>query len=155
MVDAFTILPATGIGKLPFGSTREDTRRLFGEPTEVISGEETDGEIWIYEEMAAALSFAGEHDFRLVSCETFHRSAILAGERLIGSPAAEAEAALRALKIEEFETVRDEDGAITQIAIPHVGVNLWVEDGVVESIGWQVLLAEDEEPLWPEVLPLV
>jgi hypothetical protein len=154
MVDAFTILPATGIGQLPFGSTRDETRRVFGEPTEVISGEETDGEIWIYEEMAAALSFAGDHAFRLVSCESFHRAATLAGETLIGSAAAEAEASLRKLKIEEFETVRDEEGQTTQIAIPHVGVNLWVENGVVESIGWQVLLGEDEEPLWPEVLPL-
>jgi hypothetical protein len=142
-LDLSSINPGGGLGDLPFGASRENIRHILGEPTELITSEDSETEIWIYEELAVALSFAADVDFRFVSCETFSVSATLGGERLIGVNRAEAEAALKRVGVLELEWHEDEE--VSELWAADAALHVWFEDGKVESIGWSVLFDEDLE----------
>ncbi|MGA7616200.1 MAG: hypothetical protein WBX15_13580 [Thermoanaerobaculia bacterium] len=150
MIDSITIRPGLGVGDLPFGATREETRELFGEADEIlVSRSDDSSEIWIYESAALAVRFAAEEDFRFVSCETFSRRAHLNGERIVGLERSEAESALRRAGIEDAEWIEEEDGR-TELRAWEDSLNVWLENDAVESIGWSVLVGPDDEILWPE-----
>lgn len=151
MTDLGTIRPAVGVGDLRFGATRDEVRTIAGEPSEVLASEEDSGsEVWVYESAAVALSFAAEENLRLVSCETFSMKSTFNGESLVGLDRDAAEAALeRAGADEGAFLAEDEDEGSGQIAVPRLGLSLWFEGGAVESVGWGVLLDDDDKVLWP------
>lgn len=151
MADLSTIRPAVGVGDLRFGATRDEVRTIAGEPSEVLASEEDSGsELWVYEAAAVALSFAAEENLRLVSCETFSAKSTFNGESLVGLDRDAAEAALeRAGADEGAFLAEDDDEGSGQIAVPRLGLSLWFEGGAVESVGWGVLLDDDDKVLWP------
>lgn len=144
MAESFNILPGIGIGELLFGSTRDEARKALGDPTAVAESEDGEGEIWLFEKFATAISFAPFEELRFVSCETFHPRALIAGETFIGLPRAEVEAALARMQIDDFEVEGE------QIRIGTLALHFWLSDGAVESIGWGVLVTPEGEVLWPE-----
>jgi len=152
VADLSTIRPAIGIGDLRFGATRDEVRTIAGEPSEIVpSDEESGSELWVYENAAVALSFASEENLRLVSCETFSAKSTFNGEPLVGLDREAAEAALERAGADEglFLADDDEEDGSGQIAVPRLGLSLWFEGGAVESVGWGVLLDDDDKVLWP------
>jgi hypothetical protein len=152
MTDFITIKPGAGVGELRFGATRDEVRAIAGEPAEVLPSEEEAGsELWVYEEAAIALGFAAEVNLRFTSCETYNMKASFNGETLVGLDRASVEAALeRAGADEGLYMAEDDDENGAQIAVPRLGLSLWLEENVVESVGWGVLFDDDDNVMWPE-----
>lgn len=149
MADLFTIKPGVGAGNLRFGASRDEVRSIAGDPVEIIeSSEESGSELWIYETFAIAIGFGVDVNLRFVSCETYSMKAAFNGEVLIGLNREEAEAALERAGADDGAFVIDDDGE-ERIAIPRLGMSLWFEEHVVESVGWEVLSDDDGNPLWP------
>lgn len=151
MADLFTIHPGSGVGDLRFGMTRDEVRNAAGDPAEVVKSEEDpDSEMWVYESAAIALSFAAEEDMRFVSCETFSAKANWNGESFIGLDRDAAEAALERAGADDgmFEEDEEEEGD-GQLMVPRLDLSLWFVGGAVESIGWGVLIDEEDEVAWP------
>jgi hypothetical protein len=151
VTDLITIRPGVGVGDLRFGATRDEVRKIAGDPEEVLPSDEDAGsELWVYESDAIALSFAVEENLRFVSCETFSAKATFNGESLVGLDRDAAEAALERAGADEgaFLADDDEEGS-GEIAVPRLALSLWFEGGAVESVGWGVLFDDDDKVLWP------
>jgi hypothetical protein len=151
VTDLLTIRPGVGVGDVRFGATRDEVRAIAGEPAEIMPSEEATGsELWIYEEAAIALGFASEENLRFVSCETYSAKATFNGEALVGLDRESAEAALERAGADEgaFLAEDDEEGS-GQIAVPRLGISLWLAENAVESVGWGVLFDDDDNVLWP------
>ena len=79
----------TGLGDIKFGISREDLKKIAGEPTEIdtfnASGDEDEylTESWHYDEQEFSVSFDEEDNWRLTTISTSSENAIL-GEKLIG-----------------------------------------------------------------------
>ena len=141
------VRPLIGLDEVRFGMTRDDVERLLGEPEE--RAVECDGdeqtEAWYYWSRRLSAHFDAEVDWRLTTLDLGSPDAVLRGRRLVGATLDELRAALPEFALEwhgnEFEPIEIDD----------LAMNLWIEDGVLESIQWSVPLDADEEERWPSV----
>lgn len=149
---AWTMVPHVGVGSLRFGMTLEEVRAIVGDPAfeETIDWpEDTATREWTFEDPDLDLSFADEDAMRLVNITA--RQGLLRGVDVIGMPEEAAIAALHGAGsppvafAEEFATglrvLRCEDDDLL----------LFVEDGVVQSIGlFPEHDADRDEWIWPD-----
>ena len=152
------IIPGTGLGIIKFGMTRDQLKLILGNPDEVESDltdgiEDEDIETWHYDELDLSVQFSESTNFRLVSIATGAEYAELEGETIIGKDGDELSEHLEKIGIDDLleEEMKDESGEMIKIFVSDdMGLNFWMEEGVVSEIQWIPFLADDEESIeWP------
>lgn len=154
-----TLQPTRGLGNIKFGMTREDVKKLLGDPTEVdemaLSDDPEDqSEAWHYDELEISMSFDAEDDWRLITIAVSSDYYEWDGKPMVGL---KREALLNHLKEKEIEDVEIEAGAEMEmpenmeiVSVPDLFINFWLENGEVKEIQWSPLFTEDDEVEWPE-----
>lgn len=141
------VIPGIGIDELRFGMTRDVVRAIVGDPEErtvVDPGGGQQMEAWYYWSRGLSLHFDAEDDDRLGCIELDAEYAELNGRCLEGLTFEGLRSIFPELGLEwcgdEFEPV----------TVDHWSLNFWIEDGVLYSVQWGVLFADEETVIWPE-----
>ena len=144
-----------GLGEIKFGCSREELKRIAGEPTEIdtynASGEE-DGyltESWQYDEDEFSVSFDEEDNWRLTTIAVSSPEFKINSKKIIGLSMNKV---LQALENEnlgdnELEDLSDNHKLISFI---NTSLNLWFENNQLSEIQWGVLWNDEDTPAWPD-----
>ena len=146
----------TGLGDIKFGMTREELKKIAGEPTEIdtfnASGDEEGylTESWHYDEQEFSVSFDEEDNWRLTTISSSSENAIL-GDKLIGKSVDEVLSILEKMNLGDNELEDLSDETINQKLICFIAssLNLWFEDDLLSEIQWGVLWSDEDTPKWP------
>ncbi|WP_462317874.1 hypothetical protein [Marinilabilia sp.] len=148
-----------GLDNLIFGMTRDDFKKIMGEPDEVeaIENEEMPDELseaWHYDEVELSASFDKLEEWRLTSLAVSSKDYSFEGVDLIGLSQQEVLDQLDIMGLGDIsiEEVSDDEENSQQIAtLLDVSLNLWFDNGVLSEIQWGPYWDEDEEDfIWPE-----
>ncbi len=148
------ILPGIGIGAVKFGYSREQVKRLLGEPDDIEMEEEghfrkEKTEVWHYDERELSLSFSASDSWRLGNLSVTSEHYLLHGKTLIRLNRLEAIRALESMGMDDL-TYENVDPEQDMIASDTSGVILWLDAGIVSEIQWSPLLVDDYTIKWPE-----
>jgi hypothetical protein len=88
------IKPGAGLGAILFGMSREQVRKLMGEPDEIESNSHDDDEddvteSWHYDDIEVSISFEKIEDWKLCTIAVSDSDAVLNGKKPIGMSADE------------------------------------------------------------------
>ncbi|WP_068472374.1 hypothetical protein [Saccharicrinis aurantiacus] len=152
------ILIGKGIGEIRFGMSREEVKKILGEPDEVdqfASSEEADDntEAYHYDELELSVSFDEIDDWKLGSIAISNEDVEFEGMKLIGVSDNELEAKLSTIDMGEAEredVSSPESPDHEVLSFPQASINFWIENGQLSEIQYGPLWDEDaEEPVWP------
>lgn len=147
-----------GLGDLQFGMSREDFKKIMGEPdeVEVIENEEMpedQSEAWHYDEVELSASFDKMEDWRLTSLAVSSDDYTFEGIDLIGLSQQEVMNQIEMMDLGDIslEELSEEEENSQQIAtLLDVSLNLWFDNGILSEIQWGPYWDDDEEELiWP------
>lgn len=147
-----------GLGQLKFGMSRDEVKKLLGEPDEIESysyAEEDQDltESWHYDELELSLGFDGEEDWKLTTISVTSDFYELKNKRLMGLSKEDLLTALSELDfadldIDDWES--DDNTEQTLISSDSFGMGFWVEDGFLIEIQWNPLFSDEDTIVWPE-----
>jgi hypothetical protein len=150
------ILPGRGLGKLVFGTSREEVIKLLGEPSEKesyslsdIGDDET--EAWHYDELDLSLSFDEENDWKLSSIAVSSPDYTLDGKSIIGKTKQEVMDAMAGKNWgtpEEDEEVKAENSGNTLMHVDDASMSLWFENDTLSELQIGPFFKNDGI-LWP------
>lgn len=153
------IMPETGLGVVQFGMTREEVTAIMGKPSEVEAYNYEDGgdkdktEAWHYDDLELSLSFDEDQDWKLTSIAASGGDYTIDGRNLFGISKDELIIALKEMDIEDIEEDDWSDDEMPEhvlISAEDIGVNFWLDGGVVSEIQWSALYLDDDTVEWPE-----
>jgi hypothetical protein len=149
----------TGIGDLRFGMTKDEVKKLMGNPSEIENIPGIDEEVnddlvsWHYDDLEISLVFDKMYDWKLVSISASDPAYILHGRPVVGMQLEEFEEFFENLGIEisNSEDLSDEDNPdFYLLESEDVGLLVWFDEGA--AVEFQILpdVAEDGETIiWP------
>lgn len=150
-VDSTTVRPGLGLGELLFGTSIQDAVAYLGEPTErqqlpsILDG------ISLNWEDTLDCTYYADDDFRLGTIRTERYDAVLADRCLVGGRQEDVLAHLCPIfgepEVEEMSSAERTDHWRTRF--DSAGLNLWFDNGLLESIQWGYLFDESNIPIWP------
>jgi hypothetical protein len=150
------IKPGKGLGKVLFGMTREQVREILGLPDE-IEKETEDGisvEHWHYDQHEISLLFSGADSWRLLSFAVGNPLCTIEGEKLIDLNETQLHDALERMGISEdleYEDFSSEEFPDhIMVYCEELGVNFWLDNGIVSEIQCGPFMKDDETVDWPE-----
>ncbi len=152
------ILVGKGFGDIRFGMSREEVKKILGEPDEIdqFASSEDEGdntEAFHYDELELSVSFDEVDDWKLTSIAVSDPEAEFEGMKLIGVSDNELEAKLSTVEMGEMEredvsSPESPDNEV--ISYPNASINFWLEDGEVSEIQFGPFWDdEDEVYIWP------
>ena len=153
------ILIGKGFDEIRFGMTREEVKKILGEPDEVdayaSSEEEEDNtEAYHYDDLELSVSFDEIDEWRLGSIAVSSPDALLEGTKLIGKSDDDllAEISVFELGESEREDVSSPESPDHEvISFTEASINFWLENGAVSEIQFGPIWDdENEEVMWPE-----
>lgn len=167
VVLSYKILPGRGLGRLRFGASRQAVEQLLGTPSrtelggtsdsdsgtpqiDAEDGEESGYEIWHYDALGVSLHFEEDADFRLSQIDVDALETSIHAVRPIGLEVAEARKLFAGSPGFELDAEYERTG-VAVYELPGTSVSLWFQDGVCDSVGVAVPLAEDGEYVWPAI----
>jgi len=147
-----------GLGELLFGFTREQIKKILGEPSEVESmeGDKESGamEAWHYDEQHLSLSFEEDCNWKLTSITSASPEILFEGLDLIGLSQGEVLEQMEVFNLGEFglEDLSTEGVPNQTIATnTDFSLNLFFDHDILTEIQWGPFWDEESEmPLWPE-----
>ncbi len=147
------ILIGEGLDKILFGMTREEVKKIWGQPDEIDSYtsselENDNTEAYHYDEHEVSLSFDELDDWRLNTIAISDPEVILEGLKLIGSSDDELLAKISVLDIGEYEREDISSPEIPDhevISFYDVNLNFWLENGVVTEIQFDPIWEDEED----------
>jgi hypothetical protein len=149
------IILEEGLGLVKFGMTKDDLKKIAGQPDEIeefsYSEEENDhAETWHYDNLEMSVAFEELNNWRLSSIAVSSPDYLLEGKKLIGLKEKEAiavldEMALGDIEVEDRPTLDNEEQRV--LSIEEVNLNLWFEDGVVSEVQWGPVWVDEDENL--------
>jgi len=149
-----TIVPGVGFGSLKFGMSEDEVVDLIGKPDEIEVQEMDDEEainIYYYDDLGVSMSFDSMEDFRLVEF-AFDDSRFTMEKNFF--PGMTKELFLehaKELGDYDMEDVSGEDTDVTELYVfEDKNINVWVKDGVVDTIQIGPFWSDDENVAWPE-----
>lgn len=153
MPDRSTVRPGVGIGDLKFGASIDGAEAYFGQAEdrdESKLGEDISIRLLWGDELACW--FDSSDDFRLGSILVEHSDAILAGHKLISRQREDVLSRLRPIfgepEFEDMSVVERPDFWLANYDAQ--SLNLWFENGRLESIQWGYLFdAAGDNVIWP------
>jgi hypothetical protein len=158
---AFTYLDirsGEGLGDIKFGLTREEIINFLEIPDEkevynLNDDEDYKTESWHYDEYELSLSFVLFDDWRLVSITCSAEENLFFGEEVVGL---KKKGLLKLLELNKIEDVQFENCSNEEISdlllvfSVKLGMNFWLEEGLVTDVEFGIRYNEKEEPVWPE-----
>jgi hypothetical protein len=149
-----TIVPGVGFGTLKFGMSEEEVIKKIGKPDEIEVQEMDDEEsinIYYYDDLGVSMSFDSMEDFRLVEF-AFDDSRYTMEKDFF--PGMSKDLFLEnADKLGDYD-MEDVSGEDTDVAELYVfedkNINVWVKDGVVDTIQIGPFWSDDENVAWPQ-----
>ena len=146
-----------GLGDVKFGLTREEVTSLMGEPEEKEVFDLNDDadfktESWHYDEYEVALSFVLFDEWRLVSITCSSEDSLFEGSEVIGLKKKQLLKLLEKSKVKDvqFENCSSDDVEdLLLVFSMQLGMNFWLEEGLVTDVEFGIRYNEKEEPLWP------
>ena len=147
-----------GLGDIKFGCTRDELKKLIGEPSETdtynASGEE-DGfltESWHFDEQEFSVSFDEEDNWRLTTIAVSSPNFKFNGIQLIDLSINEVLTVLEDENLgdNELEDLSDENTNHKLISFISSSLNLWFEDDNLSEIQWSVLWENEDTPILPK-----
>ena len=148
------IVPGVGFANLKFGMNEEEVISVLGKPDEVEVLDMDDGEtvnMYYYDEIGVSMSFDSMADMRMVEI-AFENSDYTLNDNLFPGMSKE-------LFVEhaggigesEIEDLTDEGSDVNELySFEDKNINIWIREGVVDSIQIGPFWCDDEEILWPE-----
>lgn len=129
-----------GVGKLEFGQSEEDVKKVLGQPDETDTMEHEDGSTslhFMYYDLGLYLSFDSEDEFSLSDIEVDSDDFVLENSIRVGSTKEEVIAYLNKKGhtdpfVEDLST--EEEPNMELIAVDELGINFWFEEGEISSI---------------------
>jgi hypothetical protein len=152
------IKPGEGLGQIKFGMTRDQVKKILGEPNEKENFSYTDSdedftESWHYDELELSAGFDEDVDWKLATLAISSDEYELMGKKLIGMSREELLATLADLDIKDLETEdcsSDESPDSLFISSEEKGITFWLEEGILTEIQWNPFYIDEETILWPE-----
>ncbi len=140
-------MPGKGLGILKFGMTRNEVKKMLGEPDEIeqipFSDSENDiMETWHYDSYEFSLSFEKEMENRLTTIAVSSPDVTLNGEELIEKPMDYVMGKLATMKLgsmEEDVIEEDDDSKITMVSCYESGLIFWFENEYLTEIQLGIL----------------
>lgn len=160
------IKSGVGLGNIKFGMTREELEKLIGEPDDIedlLLGdgpeddltdeeEESESELWHYDDLEMSVSFDEVVDWRLVNIAVSSSDYTFNGVPIIGLDRA---ALLDVLKKAGVTDLEVEDCSAPdspnqmQISSESLGINFWLENDVLAEVQWGPLFEDEDTVKWP------
>lgn len=145
-----------GLGDIKFGMTRDELKKLAGEPTEIdtfnASGDEDEylTESWHYDDDEFSVSFDEEDNWKLTTISSSSENSVL-GEKLIGKKIDDVLSFLEKMGLgeNELEDLSDENINQKLVSYLRASLNLWFENDILSEIQWGVLWSDEDTPKWP------
>ncbi len=152
------IILGQGLGKLLFGSTREDINEMMGEPSEIesVEGDNESGamEAWHYDDQHLSLSFEEDCNWKLTSITSASPEVLFEGIDLIGLSQSEVLEQMDVFNLGEFELEDlSTEGVPNQTIATNTdfSLNLFFDHDILTEIQWGPFWDnESEMPLWPD-----
>lgn len=147
-----------GVGELLFGSSRDEVRAYLGEPEEIRYYSFDDAgkdrtEAWDYDQRGISAHFDAEEDYMLGTLDADSDTFTLNGVALVGRTKKEVLAAVSALDLGPMETEdmsSQESPDRERVGFDSASLNLWFEDGLLESIQWGPFWIDEDHRAWPK-----
>lgn len=144
-----------GLGSIKFGITRDELKKIIGEPDEVDTfshAEDEDDltEAWHYDMLELSASFDQVEDWRLVTLSVSSPKYQFEGKNLIGLEREELinvlqDLGLKDLEYEDWSSAESPDHKL--IASEEAGMNFWLDEGTLSEIQWTPLYSDEQECL--------
>lgn len=152
------IKPGVGLGNLKFGITRNDVKKMLGEPTETEKYSYTDTdqdltESWHYDELELSLSFDEDFDWKLSTIAVSSDDYEFKGKKIVGLTKTELLPFLNANGINDLEPEEleeDEDDSSILLISDKNSISFYFEDNILSEIQWGPTIVDDEAVIWPE-----
>lgn len=153
------ILIGKGFDEIRFGMTRQEIKKILGEPDEIdeyASSEESEDntEAYHYDELELSVSFDEIDDWRLGSIAISDPDSTLDGLKLLGISDEQLLEKVSALDLGEYEredVSSPESPDHEVISFYNSSINFWLENGAVTEIQYGPIWDdENEEVIWPE-----
>ncbi len=149
-----TIVPGVGFDNIKFGMTEDEVMDVLGKPDEIEVQEMEDGEsvnICYYDDLGVSMSFDSMEDFKLVEF-AFDDSRYTMEKNFF--PGMSKELFLEhAGELGEYynEDLSGEDADVTELYVfEDKNINVWLREGVVDTIQTGPFWRDDENVSWPE-----
>ncbi|MGL1886447.1 MAG: hypothetical protein OCD76_08025 [Reichenbachiella sp.] len=151
------IKPGYGLGELKFGMNRDEALSILGAPDEKEVHSYTDDddqtENWHYDELELSLGFDQEDDWRLVTISITSQDYEFNKIKIIGLTNEQFSSQEKSLKMNDLEhedMSTKESPAHELISSESLGINFWLDEGLISEVQWGPLLIDDETIKWPE-----
>lgn len=154
---ATEIKPGTGFGNILFGMTRDQVKKILGEPEETERNvhdddEEDVTESWHYDEIEVSLSFEKTEDWKLCTIAVSDPNATIKGKKPIGMSKKDAESLLKSLdvknpRLEDWSTAEDPD--YFSLTAEELEMVFWIEEDEVMDIQWGPYFIDEDTIRWP------
>ncbi|MCU4174821.1 hypothetical protein [Carboxylicivirga sp. N1Y90] len=147
-----------GLDKLIFGITREEVKKILGEPSEIekMEGDEESGamEAWHYDEQHLSLAFEEDSNWRLLSITSASADVLFEGIDLIGLSQNEVMEQMEVFNLGEFNVEDLSEGVLMEQIVAtntDFSLNLFFDGDTLAEIQWGPFWDDDkEQPIWPE-----
>jgi hypothetical protein len=147
-----------GLGDLKFGMTRNQVKKVLGDPDEIEKFSYTDSdedltESWHYDKLELSLGFDEDVDWKLVTMAVSSGDYLFMNKKLIGLSREKLLETLSELGLKNLyiEDCSDEDGPGDElICSEKIGINFWMEDGKLSEVQWGPEYIDEETIRWPE-----
>lgn len=156
------IVPGEGLDAIQFGMTRDEVKKLVGNPdeVEVLNSEDEEGgsiEQWHFDELEFSLSFDEVDNWVLTSIAVSGADYLFDNQPLMGLTFEEVlefleESDLGEPESEELES--EEEGVVVEVvSFPESNITFWFENQILNEIQWSPFIDEEEERyIWPSEL---
>lgn len=152
------ILPGIGLGVIKFGMDRNQVKMILSEPDEkdvffMTESDDSEAEVWYYDEDFLSLSFDAADDWRLVTIEVDHEKYTLNGVSFFNKNKLETIRALEEINVLDFKhepVPMDEAPDHELVSSESLGINFWFDEDQVTEIQWGPFFNADESVKWPE-----
>jgi len=151
------IKPGVGLGDFLFGMSKDQVRKLMGEPDEIESNSHDDDdeditESWHYDEVEVSLGFEKSEDWKLCTIAVSDPDVLLNGKKPIGMSADKITELLRDLDVkkpvkEDWSSAESPD--YHSITAEELEMVFWIEDGEVMDIQWGPYFIDEDTIRWP------
>jgi len=156
--DIKDIKPGIGLGVIKFGMDRNQVKLILGKPSEtdvfyMTESEDSEAEVWYYDDECLSLSFDAADDWRLVTIEVDHDRFELEGHIFFAKNKLQVISTLEKIGATDFKhepAPMEEAPTHELISSDSLGINFWLDDDAVSEIQWGPFFNADESVQWPE-----
>ncbi len=145
------IKPMKGLGDLAFGISSEEVIKIIGAPEE-IEAIEPESEIrtliWHYWSKGLSLFFDEENDLKLTSIEVDNNMTTLWGEMIFNMNEKQIIELFKSKGYKEID-IEEQEWGEKRISFDDAMVDLYYEEGELNSINYGVFINEMEIAVWP------